>query len=193
LFTLAGYRVTVFADGESFVVVAGERSPVAVLLDLDLPDRSGLAVLREIDAPHFPTPILIVSGDGDVGYAVDAVKNRRLRLHCQAARSQTTCPRRRRHRRLSQAPWRQQDFFVRVCRPSAADAARARDAGANHCRRLQQGSRPPSRHHRAPSRLHRARIVEKIGARNTADLVRIALGGGTGGGRNMELAADMVA
>jgi hypothetical protein len=41
--------------------------------------------------------------------------------------------------------------------------------------------------------LHRARIVEKIGARNTADLVRIALGGGTGGGRNMELAADMVA
>jgi CheY-like chemotaxis protein len=41
VFTLAGYRVTGFVDGETFHAVASARTAAAVLLDLHLPAKSG--------------------------------------------------------------------------------------------------------------------------------------------------------
>jgi FixJ family two-component response regulator len=38
----AGFRVTVFADGKSFLDVARSRTPACVLIDVHLPDCSGL-------------------------------------------------------------------------------------------------------------------------------------------------------
>jgi FixJ family two-component response regulator len=74
VFTLASYRVTGFVDGETFLAVANARTPAAVLLDLHLPAKSGLMVLKELDARSYPAPIFIVTGDGDVSSAVEAVK-----------------------------------------------------------------------------------------------------------------------
>jgi len=72
VFTLAGYRVTGFADAQSFLVAARDRTPVCVLLDLRLPDKSGAAVLKELDAYSYPAPIFIVTGDDDVGSAASS-------------------------------------------------------------------------------------------------------------------------
>ena len=71
VFTLAGYRVTGFADTESFLAAARNHTPACILLDLHLPDKSGVAVLKELDAQHYPAPIFIVTGDDDVGCAVE--------------------------------------------------------------------------------------------------------------------------
>jgi len=57
VFTLAGYRVTGFVDGETFLAVASARAPTAVLLDLHLSAKSGLTVLNELDARSYPAPI----------------------------------------------------------------------------------------------------------------------------------------
>jgi two-component system response regulator FixJ len=75
VFTLAGYCVSVFADAERFLAAARANAPAGVLLDLHLPDKSGLAALKELDARHYPAPIFIISGDGDVACAVEAVKS----------------------------------------------------------------------------------------------------------------------
>ena len=75
VFTLAGYRVTGFVDAETFLAAAHARTPAAVLLDLHLPAKSGLTALRELDARTYPAPIFIVTGDGDVSSAVEAVKS----------------------------------------------------------------------------------------------------------------------
>ena len=75
VFTLAGYRVTGFVDGETFLAVASTRTPAAVLLDLHLPAKSGLTVLKELNARSYPAPIFIVTGDGAVSSAVEAVKS----------------------------------------------------------------------------------------------------------------------
>ncbi|HMH73244.1 MAG TPA: response regulator, partial [Bradyrhizobium sp.] len=74
VFTLAGYRVTGFVNAQSSLMATRDRTPVCVLLDLHLPDKSGAAVLKELDAYSYPAPIFIVTGDDDVGSAVDAVK-----------------------------------------------------------------------------------------------------------------------
>jgi len=44
-------------------------------LDLHLPAKSGLVVLRELDARSYPAPIFIVTSDSDVSSAVEAVKS----------------------------------------------------------------------------------------------------------------------
>jgi FixJ family two-component response regulator len=67
--------VAIFADGESFIAAARVHPPTAVLLDLNPPDKSGLVVLKEIDAQNYPAPIFIISGDGDIAHAVAAAAN----------------------------------------------------------------------------------------------------------------------
>jgi CheY-like chemotaxis protein len=72
VFEPEGCRVTCFAEGQSFLVAARSRTPACILLDVNMPGRSGLDMLRELDAPHYPAPILIVSGQRDVPTAVNA-------------------------------------------------------------------------------------------------------------------------
>ncbi len=75
VFDQAGYRPISFVDGASFVMVARERIPACVILDIYMPGRSGLEILKDLDAPNYPAPIFIASGRGDIPSAVEAIKN----------------------------------------------------------------------------------------------------------------------
>jgi FixJ family two-component response regulator len=75
VFAQAGYRASSFVDGASFVAAARERIPACVILDIYMPGRSGLEILKDIDAPNYPAPIFVASGRGDIPSAVEAIKN----------------------------------------------------------------------------------------------------------------------
>src|SRR5579863_137751 len=75
VFHQAGYQVTSFVDGASFAIAAKARVPACVILDIYLPGRSGLEILKDIDAPNYPAPIFIASGRGDIPSAVEAIKS----------------------------------------------------------------------------------------------------------------------
>ena len=66
IFTVEGYRVTSFEEGNSFLAVAHKRAPALILLDVNLPGRSGLDVLKELDAPNYPAPVFMISGQTDI-------------------------------------------------------------------------------------------------------------------------------
>jgi two-component system nitrogen regulation response regulator NtrX len=51
-----------------------ERRPAAVLLDLKLPDGTGIDVLRELQRQAPGTPVIVISGYGRVGEAVEAMR-----------------------------------------------------------------------------------------------------------------------
>src|SRR5204863_1047144 len=51
-----------------------EHRPAAVLLDLRLPDGTGLDVLREFQRQAPGTPVVVISGRGSVAEAVEAMK-----------------------------------------------------------------------------------------------------------------------
>ena len=71
----AGYQVVCFADGAALLAVARSRSPLCIFLDVHIPGRSGLDILKELHAEDYPAPIFMISGRGDIAMAVDAIKN----------------------------------------------------------------------------------------------------------------------
>jgi len=69
-----GYRTLGAATVGEGLRVFGERHPAAVLLDLKLPDGTGLDVLRELQRRSPVTPVVVISGYGSVPDAVEAMR-----------------------------------------------------------------------------------------------------------------------
>lgn len=72
---LEGIPVTGFADGETFLRSEHSRAPVCVFLDVGLPRRSGLEVLRELNARRFRAPVFLISARDDIGLVVECLKS----------------------------------------------------------------------------------------------------------------------
>ncbi|MHB2165561.1 response regulator transcription factor [Alsobacter sp. R-9] len=170
VFELEGYRVAAFPDGPSFLAAAKLRTPACVILDVHMPGRSGLDILSEL-GPHYAAPIFMISGQGDIPMAVEAIKQgahdfvekpfdadtvvERVR-EAILARQRTTEPTLGAFVGEEQLTPREREVLERI-----ALGASNKEAGR------QLGISPRT------IEVHRARIMEKLGARNTADLVRI--------------------
>jgi DNA-binding response OmpR family regulator len=70
-----GYAVTSFPDGDSFLSAAGTRLPLCVFLDVVMPRRSGLEVLKELRARQYWTPVILMSARDDTPTVVEAIKS----------------------------------------------------------------------------------------------------------------------
>jgi two-component system response regulator FixJ len=70
-----GFPVTTFEDGESFLRAASTRVPICVFLDITMPQRSGLEILRELRARQYWTPVFITSALDDPSTVVEAMKS----------------------------------------------------------------------------------------------------------------------
>ncbi|WP_343657223.1 response regulator transcription factor [Paraburkholderia caribensis] len=68
----AGHEVEAYGSAREFLAHAcGERTPACVVLDVQLPDLSGLELQRELDAR---LPIVFLTGHGDIAMTVGAIK-----------------------------------------------------------------------------------------------------------------------
>jgi FixJ family two-component response regulator len=73
LLASAGLRVETFATGAEFLRASSTASPACVVLDLQLPDISGLDLQRELTEKDGP-PVIFISGHGDIPTSVQAMK-----------------------------------------------------------------------------------------------------------------------
>lgn len=69
-----GYEVFTAETGASALQEAERLSPDAVILDLNLPDMSGLDVLKKLRQTQPQTPIVMLTGSTDVQTAVEAIQ-----------------------------------------------------------------------------------------------------------------------
>ena len=175
----AGYQVICFADGAALLSVARSRTPSCILLDVHIPGKSGLDILRELHGEDYPAPIFMISGQGDIAMAVTAIKNGALDF--------------------IEKPFRGSEIVGRL---NEAIDAYARRKGENSGSRIATlhfpGREPLTRRERevleqftsgasnkeagrhlgiSPRTIedHRANIMKKLGARNAADLIRIVM------------------
>jgi FixJ family two-component response regulator len=181
VFTRRGYEVTAFAEGDSFLGVARTRTPSCILLDVNMPGRSGINVLRELDAERYGAPIFMISAQRDIPLAVHAIKAGAFDFIEKPFDPDAVVA------RVGHgiADWKGPlstdtgDSFTlkfageerltpreRQVLSQIASGASNKEAGE----RLAISSRTVE--------VHRARIMDKVGARNAADLVRIVLTNG---------------
>jgi len=172
-----GYEVICFADGAALLAVARNRTPACILLDVHIPGKSGLDILKELHGEDYPAPIFMISGQGDISMAVSAIKSGALDF--------------------IEKPFRGTEIVARL--NEAIGAYARRHAQNSSIATLHfPGREPLTRRERevleqftsgasnkeagrtlgiSPRTIedHRANIMKKLGAKNAADLVRIVM------------------
>ena len=174
-----GYQVSGFGEGASFLAAARAQTPACIILDVQMPGQSGLDILKELNAQQYPAPIFIISGVGDIPMAVEAIKSGALDFIEKPFDAVTVVTR---VREAIEAWARRAQRGAGADVPAKTFAgqdlltARERDvlnqiaAGlSNKQAGRELGISPRT------IEVHRARIMEKLGAKNAADLVRIVL------------------
>jgi two-component system response regulator RegA len=69
-----GFEVRAAADYDQAITEAARDSPQLAVVDLKMPGRSGLDVVRELKAIDPTTRIVVLTGYGSIATAVDAVR-----------------------------------------------------------------------------------------------------------------------
>ena len=176
LLKIEGLASEAFGDGESFLETLRNATPSCVILDLHLPGSSGLAVLKQLADARFAPPVFVMSGQSDIAMAVEAMKLGAQDFLEKPFSASVMIDRVREaiaaYRRTTAGhidglgDFAGRDLLTRRERDVLAQVAHGasnKEAG----RRL--GISPRT------IEVHRARIMDKLGARNAADLMRIVL------------------
>ncbi|PVB62908.1 response regulator [Labrenzia sp. 011] len=180
LFNMEGYVVETFSDGDTFVNSASKAVPACVMLDVHMPGRSGIEILKALNAENYPAPIFIISGQGDIPMAVEAIRNGAFDFVEKPFSAETVLERvkesiaamKQRQPHDSALSFHGAEMLTRrelEVLKEITNGASNKEAGRT------LGISPRT------VEVHRARIMEKLGARNAADLVRIVLAGRTDG------------
>ena len=69
-----GLAVERAGTGEEAIAAVAKREPDVVLLDLELPDRNGLDVLRVLRETHPAAQVVMLTGHGSIDTAIEAIR-----------------------------------------------------------------------------------------------------------------------
>ena len=177
LFRLEGFQTAFSADGEAFFSTIGRRPPDVVVLNLMIDSNTTHDVLVQIKEKCTGVPVFMLSNDSNVKGAVDAMKSgatdvilkpidteRFVRMVREALRRDVQLGAVQGGRRpieirgFNQLTPRERQVLQLITNGQSNKEA-GRDLGISP-RTIE---------------VHRARVMEKLGARNTADLMRIVL------------------
>lgn len=171
-----GLRAEAYPSAPEFLARYQADQPGCLVLDVRMPGMDGMALQRELAARQALIPVIFVTGHGDVPLAVEAMKNGAFDF--------------------LQKPFRHEDLLERVRRGLAADTeARADAARRDDVQRRYATLTPREREVMAmivdgrankviaidlalserTVEIHRSRVMEKMGTRSVAHLVRLAL------------------
>lgn len=170
------YEVHDFEDAESFLESEAPPGTNCILLDVRLPGMDGISLLSKIRETDKSTPIIILTGHGDIAMAISALK--------KGAQD------------FIEKPYDDEDLIrriegVEIVMPNV-DADRQRYVSilstltpreTDVMREVVAGFANKMIAHRlnlSPKtvEIHRARVMEKTGAKSLSHLVRIALKAG---------------
>jgi len=174
-----GYRVVPFASGDAFLDQGLAEAPACLLLDLRMPGRNGLDVLRALGLRDDAPPVIVLTGHADLSMAVAAMKLKAIdvilkpyRAHQlleaiegasaqreQADAAQMGCQRAR--NLIDGLSERQRQVLAGVVR-GRANKLIAWDLGLS-IRTIET---------------YRAQMLERLGVRGTAEAVRVAIAAG---------------
>lgn len=172
---LGGYTTALFADAEALLAAWREDWAGCVVADLRLPGKSGLELQAELRARGAALPVIIMTAHGDVPSARTAFQAHAIDFlekpfdHAQLRAAIDTAFSREGSRlerdgdaaKLAALTAREREVLEH-----AAKGLHAKEIAAA------LGISPRT------VEVHKSRLMEKLGARNLAELVRLAFGAG---------------
>ncbi|AMN47622.1 hypothetical protein ACG33_11030 [Steroidobacter denitrificans] len=176
LMMTVGYRSIAFPRPEEFLEKYDPGQPGCLVLDVRMPEMSGLEVQQHLNRMGAMIPIILVTGHGDIPMAVQAMKDGAFDF--------------------LQKPFRDQDLLDRINGALKLDA-KNRASVEKHAELKQRAESLTPREREVMSRvvdgqankviaidlglsertveIHRANVMDKMGARSIAHLVRMHL------------------
>ncbi len=176
LLSTVGYKTAVFSRPSEFLAHFKTDAPGCLLLDIRMPEMSGLELQHQLNRMGSMLPVIFITGHGDVPMAVQAMKEGAFEFiqkpfrdqelldrinHAlkQDAENRGTAARRSEvlHRLESLTPRERQVMDLIV--EGSANKVIAIDLGLSE----------------RTVEIHRAKVMEKMGARSVAHLVKLHL------------------
>jgi two-component system response regulator FixJ len=176
LMTTVGYQPMAFARASEFLAKYDPNQPSVLVLDVRMPEMSGLEVQQQLNRNGSLLPVILVTGHGDVPMAVQAMKDGAFDF--------------------LQKPFRDQDLLDRINAALKQDAQNRESVDRlADLRQREQSLTPREREVMAhvvdgkankviaidlglserTVEIHRANVMEKMGARSVAHLVKMHL------------------
>ncbi|MCC7200989.1 MAG: response regulator transcription factor, partial [Gammaproteobacteria bacterium] len=171
-----GLPVETFASAQEFLDQFDGDRPGCLVLDIRMPGMSGLDLQQKLNAVHSITPIVFITGHGDVLMAVEAMQAGAVDF--------------------IQKPFRDQDLIDRINRALDTDRANRAELRERDEIRRRMGQLTPREREvldlvtqgkankviagdlnvsQRTVEIHRARVMEKMGASSLAHLVRMVI------------------
>jgi FixJ family two-component response regulator len=179
LFRLEGFQTSFSVDASAFIAALDRRKPDVVISNMHVGAVDGLTILRRVKALRTGAPVFLLLDEPDVPYAVEAVKqgafnvftkpidgDELVRSVREALRENVQVhPRRGGRRPIEVRGFAQLTPREREVLELISNGQSNKEAGR------ELGISPRT------IEVHRARVMDKLGAKNTADLMRIVLTG----------------
>jgi two-component system response regulator FixJ len=176
LMTTVGYQPMAFARASEFLAKYDPNQPSVLVLDVRMPEMSGLEVQQQLNRNGSLLPVILVTGHGDVPMAVQAMKDGAFDF--------------------LQKPFRDQDLLDRINAALKQDAQNRESVDRLADLRQREHSLTPREREvmahvvdgkankviaidlglsERTVEIHRANVMEKMGARSVAHLVKMHL------------------
>jgi len=171
----AGHTVKTFASGQEFLTTDFSIFECAIM-DMLMPGQSGMEVLKHVVSSKFTLPIIMITGYGDIPLAVKALRAGAVDFIEKPFADQLILASVQRVLDIKDGKAHAEISARHVRERAAQLTARERQVFdhlvsglSNKGIAIELGISPRT------VEIHRARVMQKIQARNLADLVRIAL------------------
>ena len=172
----AGLQTIAHASAQEFLAAWDGDQPGCLVLDVRMPGMSGIELQAELNQRGAIIPVIFISGHGDIPMAVEAIQHGAFDF--------------------LQKPFRDQDLIDRVQRALASDAEHRQLLQQRETLRQRLESLTPREQEvlelvtqgkankvmagdlgvsQRTVEIHRARVMEKMGAQSLAQLVRMVL------------------